>query len=183
MRRFTREVSSKSSRGASSCATVVGSAWDSFAGQAGYVHSTCSLWRTVPCRMVSTHHSSPAQTTVAKQQILTQKYPSTKCVLRPNETKKARVHIGTYTLPSGGFVSECLPLVGSLTVSPPAMSLETHMFFCRCPLCACPVQGFQLLESRQVYEHILALEDEAAGLRAQLKRFSRRVSSAVVVYL
>lgn len=30
-----------------------------------------------------------------------------------------------------------------------------------------------------MYEHVLALEDEAAGLRAQLKRFSRRVSATV----
>eukprot|EP00903_Cladosiphon_okamuranus_P014454 g13411.t1 len=41
--------------------------------------------------------------------------------------------------------------------------------------------GFQLLESRQVYEHVLALEDEAAGLRVQLRRFSRRVRDLVAV--
>lgn len=34
-----------------------------------------------------------------------------------------------------------------------------------------------------MYEHILALEDEAAGLRAQLKRFSRRVSSTAAAVI
>lgn len=47
-----------------------------------------------------------------------------------------------------------------------------------CPLCSCPVRGYRLLESRQVYERVSALEDESAGMRAQLKRFSRRVSFA-----
>ncbi|CAM9437766.1 unnamed protein product [Ectocarpus sp. 4 AP-2014] len=49
-----------------------------------------------------------------------------------------------------------------------------------CPLCSCPVRGYRLLESRQVYERISALEDESAGMRAQLKRFSRRVRDLVV---
>lgn len=38
------------------------------------------------------------------------------------------------------------------------------------------MQGYELLESRPVYERMLALEDERAGLKAQLERFSRRVS-------
>ncbi|CAM9384852.1 unnamed protein product [Ectocarpus fasciculatus] len=48
-----------------------------------------------------------------------------------------------------------------------------------CPLCSCPVRGYRLLESRQVYERVSALEDEGAGMRAQLKRFSRRVRDLV----
>ncbi|CBJ29701.1 Ankyrin [Ectocarpus siliculosus] len=48
-----------------------------------------------------------------------------------------------------------------------------------CPLCNCPVRGYRLLESRQVYERVSALEDESAGMRAQLKRFSRRVRDLV----
>ncbi|CAB1098243.1 unnamed protein product [Ectocarpus sp. CCAP 1310/34] len=48
-----------------------------------------------------------------------------------------------------------------------------------CPLCSCPVRGYRLLESRQVYERISALEDESAGMRAQSLRFSRRVRDLV----
>ncbi|CAN0476832.1 unnamed protein product, partial [Ectocarpus sp. 12 AP-2014] len=48
-----------------------------------------------------------------------------------------------------------------------------------CPLCSCPVRGYRHLESRQVYERVSALEDESAGMRAQLKRFSRRVRDLV----
>lgn len=61
------------------------------------------------------------------------------------------------------------------------LPLETPIFVCSCPFCACPVRGYQLLESRQTYERILAIEDEGAGLKAQVERFSRRVSPTAVV--
>lgn len=99
-------------------------------------------------------------------------------VLRPN-TIKRRTPTPTYI--SERIVSEILAPVASQALLHRSLSHETHMLVCRCPFCACPVQGFRVLESRQVYEHILALEDEAAGLRAQLNRFGRRVSSAIVI--
>lgn len=104
-------------------------------------------------------------------------------MFRPNDKNDA---VNTSYVRPYLFLKESLlnvsASVGSWTFSPPTrVSRETHVrVVYRCPFCACPVQGFQLLESRQVYEHILALEDEAAGLRAQLKRFSSRVSCASV---
>lgn len=97
--------------------------------------------------------------------------------LRPNKIKRTPVCIRTYLK---RVVYGCLALVASQSFLHPPLSLEIYVLVCRCPFCACPVQGFQILESRQVSEHILALEDEAAGLRAQLKRFSRRVSPTAV---
>lgn len=69
-----------------------------------------------------------------------------------------------------------MPIAPQSSCLLPHPRLDTHTLLSRCSFCACLVQGYQLLESRQVYEHMMALEDEGAGLRAQLKRFSRRVS-------
>lgn len=62
------------------------------------------------------------------------------------------------------------------TNAPPCL-YASHMFLCSCPYCACSVEGYDRLESREGFERMLALEDEGAGLRAQLERFSRRVSA------